>query len=176
VVPDQATANAIAGRARDGAALAAAAAPAGANAAVTTLTDQTRAAYAGVAGDQAANAVFAAARGAIVGPIHSDFGWVVVKVDAVKAGGGKTIDQAKAEIAAKLNADKRKTGIEALVDKVQNALDGGANFTEAVAAANLPVTTTPADCRQWHVAGRRILQAAAGACPGPTKRVPDGAK
>lgn len=143
VVPDQATANAIAGRARDGAALAAAAAPAGANAAVTTLTDQTRAAYAGVAGDQAANAVFAAAKGAIVGPIHSDFGWVVVKVDAVKAGGGKTIDQAKAEIAAKLNADKRKAGIETLVDKVQNALDGGANFTEAVAAANLPVTTTP---------------------------------
>src|SRR5205809_5074728 len=45
VVPDQATANAIAGRAKAGAALAAAAAPAGANAAVTTLTDQSRQAY-----------------------------------------------------------------------------------------------------------------------------------
>ena len=143
VVPDQATANAIAQRAKAGATLAAAAAPAGANAAVTTLTDQTRAAYAGVAGDQAAMAVFAAAKGAIVGPIHSDFGWVVVKVDAVKAGGGKTLEQAKAEIAAKLNEDKRKGAIEELVDKVQNALDGGANFTEAVGAAKLPVTTTP---------------------------------
>ena len=143
VVPDQGTANAIAQRARGGATLAAAAAPAGANAAVTTLADQTRQAYAGVAGDAAATAVFAAGQGAILGPIHSDFGWVVVKVDAVKAGSGKTLAQAKSEIAAKLNDDKRKGAIEELVDKVQNALDGGANFTEAVAAAKLPVTSTP---------------------------------
>jgi len=143
VVPDQATANAIAARAKGGAALAAAAAPAGANAAVTTLADQTRQAYAGVAGDQTANAVFSAASGAIVGPIHSDFGWVVVKVDGVKAGGGKTLAQAKAEIATKLNDEKRKGGIEELVDKVQNALDGGANFTEAVGEAKLSISTTP---------------------------------
>ena len=143
VVPDQATANAIAQRAKAGATLAAAAAPAGANAAVTTLADQTRAAYSGVAGNEAAMAVFGAAKGAVVGPIDSDFGWVVVKVDGVKAGGGKTLAQAKTEIAAKLNEDKRKAAIEELVDKVQNALDGGANFTEAVGAAKLPVTTTP---------------------------------
>jgi len=143
VVPDQATANAIAARAKGGAALAAAAAPAGANAAVTTLADQTRQAYAGVAGDQTANAVFSAAPGAIVGPIHSDFGWVVVKIDSVKAGGGKSLTQAKAEIAAKLNDEKRKGGIEELVDKVQNAIDGGANFDEAVGAAKLTVSTTP---------------------------------
>ena len=55
VVPDQATANAIAQRAKGGATLAAAAAPAGANAAVTTLKDQNRQAYAGVAGDKAAD-------------------------------------------------------------------------------------------------------------------------
>ncbi len=144
VVPDQATANGIAGRAKAGATLAAAAAPAGPSAAVTSLADQTRAAYAGVAGDQAATAVFTAGKGAIVGPIHSDFGWVVVKVDGIKAGGGKTLEQAKTEIAAKLNADKRKAAIEELVDKVQNALDGGANFTEAVGSAKLPITTTPA--------------------------------
>lgn len=143
VVPDQATASAIAGRAKAGAPLAAAAAPAGANAAVTTLADQTRAAYSSVAGDQAAMAVFGAAKGTVVGPIHSDFGWVVVKVDGVKAGGGKTLAQAKTEIATKLNEEKRKAAIEELVDKVQNALDGGANFTEAVDAAKLPVTTTP---------------------------------
>lgn len=143
VVPDQTTANGIAQRAKSGAGLAAAAAPAGANAAVTTLSDQTRQAYAGVAGEQAATAVFAAAPGAVVGPIHSDFGWVVVKVDSIKAGGGRTLAQAKAEIAAKLTEEKRKATIEDLVDKVQNALDGGANFAEAVAAAKLPVTTTP---------------------------------
>jgi peptidyl-prolyl cis-trans isomerase D len=143
VVPDQPTANAIAQRAKSGATLAAAAAPAGANAAVTTLADQSRQAYAGVAGDQAAAAVFAAPAGTIVGPLHSDFGWVIVKVDSVKATGGKTLDQAKSEISAKLTQEKRKTAIEGLVDKVQNALDAGGNFSEAVAAAKLPVTSTP---------------------------------
>jgi len=143
VVPDQATANAIAQRAKGGQALSAAAAPAGANAALTSLQDQNRAAYASVAGEKTAAAVFAAPSGAIVGPIQSDFGWVVVKIDAVKAGGGKTIEQARTEIAAKLNADKRKAAIEDMVDKVQTALDDGSNFAEAVAAAKLTVTTTP---------------------------------
>ena len=143
VVPDQNTANAIAARAKAGAALAAAAAPAGANAAVTSQTAQTRQAYAGVAGDKVANAVFSAAAGAIVGPLQSDFGWVVVKVDSVKKEGGKSLAEARAEIAAKLNVDKRKTALEDLVAKVQDALDGGSNFTEAAAAAKLQITSTP---------------------------------
>jgi peptidyl-prolyl cis-trans isomerase D len=143
VVQDQATANAIAQRAKAGQAFAAAAAPAGANAAVTKLKDQTRAAYAGVSGDRAAGAVYSAVSGAIVGPVQSDFGWVVIKVDSIKAASGKTLDQARIEITNKLNADKRKSAIEDAVDKVQSALDGGSNFSEAVAAAKLPVTTTP---------------------------------
>jgi peptidyl-prolyl cis-trans isomerase D len=143
VVPDQATANGIAQRAKAGAALADAAKPAGPNAAVTTLKDQTRQAYAGVAGDAAATAVFAGSKGAVVGPIKTDFGWAVVKIDSIKAGAGKTIEQARAEVAAKITADKRKAAIEDMVDKVQSALDGGSNFTEAVATAKLPVTTTP---------------------------------
>lgn len=143
VVPDQATANAIAQRAKGGQSLAAAAAPAGSNAAVTTLSDQTSQAYAGVAGQKTAAAVFAAPSGAIVGPLHSDFGWVVVKVESVKAATGRTLAQAKPEIAAKISQDKQKAGLEDLVDKVQDAVDKGSNFTEAAEAAKLPVTTTP---------------------------------
>jgi peptidyl-prolyl cis-trans isomerase D len=143
VVPDQGTANAIAQRAKGGASLAAAAAPAGANAAVTTLTEQTRSAYASVAGDKAAAAVFGASSGAIVGPLQSDFGWVVVKVDSIKSVGGKSLEQARAEIASKLTADKRKSAIEDMVDKVQNTIDEGGNFIEAVNASKLPVIATP---------------------------------
>jgi peptidyl-prolyl cis-trans isomerase D len=143
VVPDQATANAIAARAKGGATIAAAAAPAGSNAAVTTLTDQSRQAYAGVAGEKSAQAVFAASSGAIVGPLQSDFGWVVAKVDSIKSTGGKSLDQARSEIATKLTADKRKSAIEDLVNNLQNAVDEGSNFSEATAAAKLPVTTTP---------------------------------
>jgi peptidyl-prolyl cis-trans isomerase D len=143
VVPDQNTANAIAAKAKAGATLAAAAAPAGANAAVSTLADQTRQAYAGVAGDKTAGTVFSAPSGTVVGPLQSEFGWVVAKVDSVTKVGGKTLAQARSEIADKLNADKRKGALEDLVAKVQDALDGGRNFTEAAAGAKLAVTTTP---------------------------------
>ncbi len=143
VVPDQATANGIAARAKGGQTLAAAAAPAGSNAAVTSLADQSREAYSSVAGDKVAAAVFSAANGAIVGPLQSDFGWVVVKIDGIKSLGGKSLAEATPEIAAKLTADKRKNAIEDIVDKLQNAVDEGSNFTEAAAAAKLPVTSTP---------------------------------
>ena len=143
VVQDQNTANAIAQRAKASGNLAAAAAPAGSSAAVTSLKDQSRGDYAGVAGEKAAAAVFGAAPGTVVGPLQSDFGWAVVKVDSVKAGGGKTLEQARGEIATKLSAEKRKGAIEELVDKVQTALDEGSNFNEAIAAAKLTATTTP---------------------------------
>ena len=143
LVQDQATANGIAARAKAGATLAAAAAPAGANAAVTTLKDQSQQAYASVAGKDAAAAVFAAPSGAVVGPIHTDFGWAVAKVDSVKTTGGKTLEQARAEISATITTGKRKNAIEDLVDKIQDAVDGGSNFTEAVDQAKLPVSTTP---------------------------------
>lgn len=143
VVPDRGTANAIATRAKAGGTLAAAAAPAGTNAAVTTLQDQTRQAYSSVAGQVVAGAAFSAPSGAVIGPLQSDFGWVVVKVDGVKSTGGKTLEQATPEIAEKLNADKRKAAIEDIVDRLQTAIDDGSNFAEAAAAAKLSVTTTP---------------------------------
>lgn len=159
VVQDQATANAIAARAKSGASIQAAAAPAGANAAVTSLTDQTREAYASVAGDKAAAAVFGASSGAVVGPIQTDFGWAVAKVQSVRSQSGKSLEQARSEIAPKLTAEKRKAALEEMVDKVQRAVDDGANFAEAAAAAKLPVTTTPlvtADGRSRTDAGFKL--------------------
>jgi peptidyl-prolyl cis-trans isomerase D len=143
VVPDQATAAGIAARAKAGATLAAAAAPAGSNAAVTSLGEQSRPAYAGVAGDKVAAAVFSAPSGAVVGPVQSDFGWVVVKVESVKAQAARPLAAVKGEIATKLSADKRKQALDDLINRVQDALDDGQNFAEAAASAKLPVTTTP---------------------------------
>ena len=140
VVQDQGAANAIAAKAKAGAAIASAA---GAGAAVSALKDESRDAYTSVAGAQAAAAVFGAASGSVVGPIKTPFGWAVVKVDGVKTVGGRTLDQARSEIASKITADKKKNAIEDLVDSVQNAVDGGSNFTEVAAQAKLQVSTTP---------------------------------
>lgn len=143
VIQDQATANQIAARAKGGASISAAAAPAGANAAVTSLPNQSQSAYAGIAGDKAATAIFGAPSGSVVGPIQTDFGWLVAKMDSVKTVGGKSLDQARSEISSKITADKRKSAIEDMVDKIQDAVDNGSNFTEVASQAKLTVTTTP---------------------------------
>lgn len=143
VVQDQAAANGIAQRARGGQAFAAAAAPAGVGAADLPVGEQTKAQFTDTAGAQVANATFGAAQGAIVGPIRSEFGWHVVRVDEIKRQGGKTLEQARAEIVGKLVDNKRKAAIEALVDQAQTAIDDGGSFSEAVAAAKLQQVETP---------------------------------
>jgi peptidyl-prolyl cis-trans isomerase D len=143
VVPDRNTANAIASRARGGASFVAATAPAGLSAADISVGPQTRGEFASLAGDAVAAAAFAAPSGGIVGPIQSDLGWHVVKVDSVRREGGKTLAAARAEIAAKLTADKRKEALTDLVTKVEDAIAGGSNYAEAASQAKLPVTETP---------------------------------
>ena len=140
VVASQAAANAIAVRAKAGTSLAEAA---GANAAVSSLQDQTRQAYASVAGDAVAAAAFSAASGAVVGPVQSDFGWVVVKVDSVRSEGGRTLAEARGEIAERLTAEKRARALEDLVTTIQDAIDDGSNFAEAAVQAKLQPTATP---------------------------------
>jgi peptidyl-prolyl cis-trans isomerase D len=143
VVQDKKQADAIAARARSGASFAAAAAPAGLSAEDVSVGPQTRAQFASLAGDSIATAAFAAANGAIVGPIRSDLGWHVIRIDDVRVATGKSLAQVHGEIAALLTTNKRKEALTDLVTKVEDQIDGGASFAEAVAAAKLPVTTTP---------------------------------
>ena len=143
VAADQATANAIVQRLRSGQTFAAAAAPAGFSAQDIALGAQTREQFTSVAGARVAGAAFAANEGAIVGPIQSENGWHVVKIDRIQREGGKTVAEARAEISARLATDKRKAALENIVNTVQDAIDGGASFTEAAAAAKLPIVETP---------------------------------
>ncbi len=143
VVPDQAAANAIVQRIRGGQAFAAAAAPAGFSAADISLGAQTREQFTSVTNARIAAAAWGAAQGAIVGPIQSENGWHVIKIESIERTGGRDLAAARAEISAKLAVDKRKQAIEAVVDTVQNSIDEGASFQEAAAAAKLSVTETP---------------------------------
>jgi peptidyl-prolyl cis-trans isomerase D len=143
VAADQATANAIVQRLRSGQPFAAAAAPAGFSAQDIALGAQTRDQFTTIAGARVAAAAFAANEGAVVGPIQSENGWHVVKIDRIQREGGKTVAEARAEISAKLATDKRKAALENIVNTVQDAIDGGASFTEAAAAAKLPIVETP---------------------------------
>ena len=84
VVPDQATANGIAARAKGGRR-----SPRPLRRRVPTRPSRRCRTRPGrlissVAGDKAAAAVFSAPNGAVVGPLQTDFGWVVVKIDGVR--------------------------------------------------------------------------------------------
>ena len=143
VVQDKRQADGIAARARSGAAFAAAAAPAGLAPEDVNLGPQTRAQFTGVANDAVANAAFAAAKGAIVGPIKSDLGWHVIKVEDIRGASGRTLAQARDEIAGLLTTAKHKEALTDLVTRVEDQIMDGASFNEVVTAAKIPVTTTP---------------------------------
>ena len=143
IVPDQKVANGIAQRVRGGQAFVDAVKPAGLSAADISTGPQSKAQLSSLAGAQAANSAFAAAKGAVIGPVNTDLGWRVMKVDDIVSEGGKSLEAARAEISEKLVVDKRKEAIEAIVDTVQNSLDDGSSFAEAAAAGKLQTSETP---------------------------------
>lgn len=143
VVQDKAVADGIATRARAGQAFVAATAPAGLSAEDISVGPQTKAEFTSLATAPVADAAFKAASGAIVGPVKSDLGWHVIKIDAIRNASGKSLAQARAEIATKLAADKRKAALTDAVGKIQDAIDDGSSFDEAAKSAGLVVTATP---------------------------------
>ena len=143
VVPAKALADTIAAHARAGTPFAAAAAPAGLSAEDVSVGPQTRAELSSLAGAQVAAAAFAAPSGAVVGPIKSDLGWHVIKIDAIQAPSGASLAAARAEIVTKLTADKRNQTLADTVSKIEDMIANGSSLPEAVAAAHLTLTDTP---------------------------------
>ena len=143
VVQDKKAADGIAARVRSGAAFAAAAAPAGLSAADVTVGPQTKSEFSGLAGDAVANAAFAAAKGGIIGPVRSDLGWHVIKIEEIRGATGRSLAAVHGEIAELLTASKRKEALTDLVTKAEDQIDDGASFADAAAAAKLPISTTP---------------------------------
>ena len=143
VVQDKGQADAIAARARGGATFVSAAAPAGLSAEDISVGPQTREEFTNLAGDAVANAAFAAAKGAIVGPVRSDLGWHVIKIDDIQGATGRPLAQVRDEIVTLLAANKKKEALAELVATVEDRIGEGASFAEAVAAARLAAITTP---------------------------------
>ncbi|MEO7379000.1 MAG: SurA N-terminal domain-containing protein [Sphingomicrobium sp.] len=144
VVPDAKVAAGLVARAR-AESFAAAAQPAGLSAEDVSVGPQTRAQFTELAGEKVAALAFApsVAAGTVIGPIQSDLGFHVVRIESIKRDPGKTLATARAEIAAKLAADKRKTALGDLVNRVQDGLDNGESFAGVVASNKLTVSETP---------------------------------
>ncbi|NJC06689.1 peptidyl-prolyl cis-trans isomerase D [Sphingomonas kaistensis] len=143
-LPDQAAVAAIAARAKAGGTFAAAAAPAGFSASDVSVGPQTRAQLGATAGEAVAAQVFSAPSGAVIGPVQSSTGFDVIKVESIQAGAGRSLADARAEIATQLTAEKAKNALADLVGKVEDSLADGRTFEEVAAENKLPVLATPA--------------------------------
>ncbi len=143
VVPSKPAADAIAARARGGASFVDATKPAGFSAADISVGPQTREQFAKLTSDRVAAAAFGAASGAVVGPVQSDLGWHVIKIDSIQVDPGQSLAAARNAIAERLTADKRRNALADLVAKVEDAIVDGSSFAEAVQGAGLTATKSP---------------------------------
>lgn len=141
VVLSQAGAAALAAKAKSGTGLADAARAAGLE--TSTLTNLDKAGLAGKTSSALADAAFAAARGAVVGPVRGGLGYAVARVDAIRQVPGRTLAQAHDEIAAALTKRKTADALNALHDAIDDKLTGNATFEEIASDQKLSAQATP---------------------------------
>ncbi len=143
VLPDQASAKAFAARIAGGMSFAAAAAQTGRTVADTSVPESDKAAFARLTSPAVADAAFAAAKGATIGPVKSPLGWHVVRVDDVKQVAGRPLEAVRTELAAQIESQKSIEKLEDLGRRIERAVDGGASFDEVVRAEKLTIVQTP---------------------------------
>ncbi len=145
VLPSKPAADQLAAKIRSGASFADAAKPLGFSNADISVGPQTKDQFATLTNSAVANATFAdnVAANAVVGPIRSDLGYHVIKIDGMTRQGGKSLAQARAEIVAKLVVDKRKDALADLIGRLEDEVADGKNFAEATAAVGIKPIRTP---------------------------------
>ena len=110
---------------------------------VATLNQMDRAALARESSDAAANAVFAAPQGKVVGPVKLALGWALMQTSAIQKIAEKPVDAVRGEIVAALSASKSATLLSNFTAKVEDEIANGATFDEAVKDNGLTIETSP---------------------------------
>jgi len=141
VAPTQAAAQAIAQEVGGGKALETVAASKGLSAASLGLVTQS--ALADQTAPDVAAAAFAGKRGALVGPIKGPLGWHLLRIDAIEEKPARSLAQARAEIAAKLSADRHRAALADLTARIDDRLGQGYALSDAAKDLGLPLQTTP---------------------------------
>ncbi|MBA2936392.1 peptidyl-prolyl cis-trans isomerase [Sphingomonas sp. CGMCC 1.13654] len=165
VLPDEAKAKAFKASVAGGKSFAEAAQAAGFSAADTGVGVKTQNQFAQQAGAAVAAAAFAAPQGGVTDPVKSDFGWVVVKVNAVSKIAATPYDTAKAQIAGDLVKTKQDKALSDLVAKVQDALDNGQGFADIVKANGLAIVESPAVSAAGQIPGQPAFKPAPDLLP-----------
>ena len=116
VLPSQSAAQAFVQRVRSGTSFADAASQAGFSAGDITFENQSREQFARATTPQVAAAGFAAAQGSVAGPVRSELGFHVIRVERVSTTPARSLESARAEIAAFIERRKRVDALNDLLD------------------------------------------------------------
>jgi len=143
VLPDEAAARQFVQRAGGGANFAAAAQQAGFGASDIAIGQQSREQFTELTNEQVANAVFSAQQGAMVGPLRSELGWHVVRVESVARANARPLQTVRAEIAAEIERRKRDDALAELITRIEERAQDGASFEEIVRQERLAMVETP---------------------------------
>lgn len=141
IIGDQASANAVLARVKGGQSFADALKPLGLE--PLTVAPANRGDLAKTAGDPVANAAYLGKKGDLVGPIKSPLGFIVFRIDQIVDKPGRTLEQARSEIVARVTAKKSSDILAEKVGKMQDAIDEGATFDDVAKANGLTVSQSP---------------------------------
>jgi peptidyl-prolyl cis-trans isomerase D len=140
ILPGEAAAKAMLAEVEAGKTLEAAAAAKGL--ATSTLNPAAKPALTAQTNPAVADAAFAAAKGKVIGPVRASLGWALLRVDSVEAKPGKTLDQARAEIAADIAATKKRAALSDFTAKVEDEFDNGGSLGDVAKELALELKQT----------------------------------
>jgi peptidyl-prolyl cis-trans isomerase D len=143
VLPDENAAKAFTAKLAKSTAFAQAATEAGLGASDINVGAVAHDAFAGTDGKPLADAAFALPAPGNTAPVKTALGWAIAHVEAITKVPARSLDQARAEIAAALTKKKNDEALANVVEKAGDAVNDGANFNEVVAKYKLQVVTTP---------------------------------
>lgn len=140
IVADENAAKGIAAKVTAGTSMADAAKAAGLQA--STVPNAEKEAFARSSSPAIANAAFAGAQGAVVGPLRSQLGWHIVRVEGIEQVAGKSLDDVRGELAETIAKTKLATALADLRAKIDSEIAGNATFDEVVAGSKLKAETS----------------------------------
>jgi peptidyl-prolyl cis-trans isomerase D len=143
VLPDEAAARTFVSRAAGGANFIQAAQQAQRSARDVTLGAQNRQQFTNVSSPEVANAVFSAARGALVGPIRSPLGWHIVRVESISPAVARPLDAVRGEIRTEIERRKGDEALAAAIARIEDRIAEGLSFEDVARADNLTIVETP---------------------------------
>ena len=149
----QADAAAFAQRVRGGTSFRQAAQGAGRGDAYVRSANKTQRDFATLVPREVAAQAFSAQQGAIIGPVRSPLGWVVVRVET--AAGGRPLETVRADIVRELERRKRSIAVAALATQLEQQIEEGMSFEDAARGARLTVVTSPAVTAQGRLSNGR---------------------